>query len=111
MKSSYLSSINNFAPLLESITFIQEPCNIVEIGILDGFSLNCFINSTTEQCTITAYDIFEQFEGNHADYNYLNEKYKDNSRVNIKYGDFYNVGLKNGFSSKLYISAEKTNSE
>ena len=38
-----------------------------------------------------AYDIFEEFNGNHAIEQELKEKFKNNSKVTITYGDHYKV--------------------
>lgn len=88
MTSSYTNNIN-YLDLLAGITFIKNPRYIVEFGILNGHSLKKFADSTNNECNIDAYDIFDDFNGNHATKNEILEKFIDNKNVNIEYGDFY----------------------
>jgi len=90
MMSSYKNNLN-YGDLLESITFIQKPKSILEIGILDGFSLKCFSDNSDKNSKIDAYDIFDEFNGNHANKLELIEKFKEYNNVNIQYGDFYEL--------------------
>ena len=92
MNSSYKNQDIDYGELLEALTLTQNPRSIVEIGILDGYSLNHFINSTNSQKTkIWAYDIFDKFNGNHAKEVELKERFKNNLNVSINYGDFYEL--------------------
>jgi len=86
-KSSY--STNNFNNVLRSLIFTNKPSRIVEFGILNGYSLNELIKSSSSDCKIDAYDLFDEFNGNGADYEIILKKYKDSENVNIKKGDFY----------------------
>ena len=61
MNSSYKSKID-FGEILSTITFLKKPKHIVEIGILEGYSLSKFIDSSSKQTRIDAYDIFEKFK-------------------------------------------------
>ena len=65
MNSSYNNKVT-FGDILNSIIFTLNPKKIVEIGILEGFSLQRFAESSNSNTVIQAYDIFEQFNGNHA---------------------------------------------
>jgi predicted O-methyltransferase YrrM len=87
MQSSYNSNLN-FGDILETITFLKNPTQIIEFGILDGFSLTKFIKNSSANCVIDAYDIFDDFNGNHSNKNIINE-YDMYKNVSIKYGDFY----------------------
>ena len=87
--SSYKNNLN-YGDLLESITFIQKPKSILEIGILDGFSLKCFADNS-DNTKINAYDIFDEFNGNHANKEQLIEKFKEYNNINIEYGNFYEL--------------------
>lgn len=90
MNSSYNNNIN-FGDLLSTITCIKKPNTIVEIGILEGYSLSKFIENSTNDTIIDAYDIFDEFNGNHAvKQNVINQFHK-HKNVNINYGDFYKV--------------------
>ena len=92
MNSSYQNKDIDYGELLEAFTLSKNPTSILEIGILDGYSLQHFIKSTNPQTTnIAAYDIFDQFIGNHANEAELKERFKNNSNVSIKYGDFYEL--------------------
>ena len=88
--SSYKNNLN-YGDLLETITFIQKPKSILEIGILDGFSLKCFADNSVKNTKIDAYDIFDEFNGNHANKEQLIEKFKEYNNVTIEYGDFYEL--------------------
>ena len=77
MKSSY-------GDILSSIAFTQSPKTVVEIGILDGFSLEKLVQATGPTTKIMAYDISANMEE-------LQNKFKNHSRVEIQYGDFYNL--------------------
>ena len=58
MRSSYKHELD-FGECIKAITLAKNPTHILEIGILDGFSLDCFnINANVN---IQAYDIFEEF--------------------------------------------------
>ncbi len=90
MNSSYNQSIN-FGDLLSNISFIKSPQVIVEIGILEGFSLDKFVKNTPSSTKINAYDIFTRFNGNHANELNIRKKFMDYSNVTINDGDFYEV--------------------
>ena len=66
MNSSYNNNVN-FGDILKSITYSLDPKTIVEVGILEGFSLKCFVDASSSDTIIDAYDIFDEFNGNHAD--------------------------------------------
>lgn len=65
-----------------------RPSKIIEFGILEGYSLNCFLENTSESCLIEAYDLFDDFPHNAADYNKIKSKFK-NKNVFIEKRDFY----------------------
>ncbi len=90
MNSSYNNKVT-FGDILNSIVFTLNPKKIVEIGILEGFSLQRFAESSNSNTVIQAYDIFEQFNGNHANKEKVVSKFKKYSNVEIKYGNFYDV--------------------
>ena len=60
MKTSYLKNIN-YNNLFNGLTYGLNPKLIVEIGILDGYSLTNFIKCSSNDTVIHAYDIFEEF--------------------------------------------------
>jgi len=63
----------------------------VEIGILEGFSLEHFRRGSRADTTIQAYDIFQEFNGKHADKDTLEEQFSEYPNVTIEYGDFYTL--------------------
>lgn len=89
-RSSYINDIT-YGDLISSITFSKNPKKIVEIGILDGFSLSKFAESSHEKCVINAYDIFEEFNGNHADMESIKHKFEKYKNVTVEYGNFYDL--------------------
>lgn len=104
MKSSYKNNID-FSDILKTITKINNPKIIVEIGILEGFSLRTFIDNSSADCKIYAYDIFEEFNGNGADYKDIFDKFKNDNNVKINRGDFYKLNncIKNNSIDILHI--------
>lgn len=89
MKSSY--TVNKLDEIISMITFVKNPKKIVEFGILNGCSLNSFIKNSSVTCKIYAYDIFEKFNGNSADYEKTVKKYKDCENVIINRGNFFDI--------------------
>ena len=90
MNSSYNNKIN-FWDIISSITFLKNPKQIVECGILEGYSLDKFIWNSNLDTQIDAYDIFDKFNGNHAIKDKIIKQFNKYDNVNIKYGDFYDV--------------------
>lgn len=91
IRSSYQNNDLNYIDIITIITKFILPKKIVEIGILDGYSLNEFIENSNNETIIEAYDLFEEFNGNHANKEYIIEKYSKYNNLKIKYGDFYNL--------------------
>ena len=91
IRSSYKNKNINYGDLIETITYSVNPKNILEIGILDGYSLDHFIKSSNKNTLIKAYDIFDEFNGNHSNELELKEYFKHNNNVEINYGDFFNL--------------------
>tara|TARA_B100000965_G_scaffold42235_1_gene31030 strand:+ start:11795 stop:12340 length:546 start_codon:yes stop_codon:yes gene_type:complete len=90
MNSSYNNKID-FGDIISTITFMNNPQKIVECGILEGYSLSKFIDSSSSKTSIDAYDIFDEFNGNHAIKDKITKQFSQNENVTIDYGDFYNV--------------------
>ena len=90
MISSYKNKID-FGDIIASVTFLKKPLKIVECGILEGFSLSKFIENTPETTSIDAYDIFDEFNGNHAIKQNITSQFSKYKNVSINYGDFYQV--------------------
>ena len=90
MNSSYNNNVN-FGDILKSVTYSLDPKTIVEVGILEGFSLKCFADASSSDTIIDAYDIFDEFNGNHADREILLQNFKEYKNVSINYGDFFEV--------------------
>ena len=88
MKSSYLENVN-FGDVIGSITFTLNPKKIVEFGILEGFSLQSFLDNRNQDCHIEAYDIFEDFNGNGACYHDITSKFGNVKNLTIAKKDFY----------------------
>jgi len=93
LKSSYKQTSLNYGHIFQLLVGLNRPKVIVEFGILEGFSLSNFIMGgfgMPNPPSITAYDIFEEFVGNHATPD-IKEKFKDHPNVSIKKGDFFEV--------------------
>lgn len=89
MRSSYQE--NNYKNVFKTLTFIINPKKIVEIGILDGYSLQSFLDSRQESCNVEAYDLFEDFPFNSAKYKEVIKKFKKYSNLKIEKSDFYEI--------------------
>jgi predicted O-methyltransferase YrrM len=87
MNSSYNNKNISYKDVFRLIIKLNNPKNIVEFGILDGYSLSLF--SEDKECSVIAYDIFDEFKGNYGPYNELKEKFQNFKNVSINYGDFY----------------------
>uniref|UniRef100_A0A6C0KBS4 Methyltransferase n=1 Tax=viral metagenome TaxID=1070528 RepID=A0A6C0KBS4_9ZZZZ len=90
MNSSYTNTID-FGDIISTVTFLKKPRLIVECGILEGYSLSKFIDNSHPDTIIHAYDIFDEFNGNHAVKQNLQEKFSRHPNVEINYGDFYHT--------------------
>ncbi len=86
IKSSYKK--NNYDKVFQSICFSLNPKRIVEFGILEGYSLDCFIEYAKD-ASIEANDLFDEFPYNAADYRYVINKYKNNPNLSINKKNFY----------------------
>uniref|UniRef100_A0A6C0BVR1 Methyltransferase n=1 Tax=viral metagenome TaxID=1070528 RepID=A0A6C0BVR1_9ZZZZ len=89
MKSSYNNTVD-FGDLIANTTFLKQPKTILEIGILEGFSLKKFADYAPD-ATIWGYDIFEDFNGNHAVKNDIVDKFAYNKNITIEHGDFFEI--------------------
>jgi predicted O-methyltransferase YrrM len=89
--SSYTNKDLNTGDVIDSLVYALNPSNILEVGILNGYSLQHFTNSASSTCRIQAYDIFDDFNGNHANKEDLLSMFKDHKNVSIEYGDFYKI--------------------
>ena len=86
IKSSYKK--NNYDKVFQSICFSLNPKRIVEFGILEGYSLDCFIEYA-KNALIDANDLFDDFPYNAADYGFVTNKYENNPNVSINKKNFY----------------------
>jgi hypothetical protein len=87
MNSSYLKRDLSYRTIFNTCCFLTKPKNIIEFGILEGYSLQAMLD-TCPQARINAYDIFEEFNGNSASRS-ITEKFKNSKNVTISHGNFY----------------------
>ena len=90
MRTSYNKKDMTYGEFIQSIVQIANPSKIVEIGILDGYSLESFAIAANN-AKILAYDIFDDFVGNHSNETTLKQKFDGFKNVKISYGDFYKL--------------------
>lgn len=88
MRSSYATHLN-YEDIFKTVLFFTSGLNVVEFGILDGFSLRC-LEKHAKDADITAYDIFEDFNGNHAVEERVRAEFA-HTDVDIRRGDMYDV--------------------
>jgi predicted O-methyltransferase YrrM len=105
VRTSYNKCTLDYGEVLKAYVFAIQPSQIVEIGILDGFSLQNMADTAPPHCTLVAYDIFENFNGNAANFEQMSEKFQDDKRVSICRGDFYKLhsSLEDGSIDLLHI--------
>ena len=85
-RSSYRDE--RFSKVLRTICLMKRPKKIAEFGILDGYSLDCFLESTDDDCEILAYDLFEEFTYNSAKFDAMEKKY-GKTRASIRRGNLF----------------------
>lgn len=95
MKSSYI--INHYGDLIRSLVSINKPKNIIEIGVLDGFS-SLIIASTIKKLKLNSrfdsYDLFESYQFNSSKYDDVSsliKKFKLSKNINLYSGNFSNI--------------------
>ena len=91
MESSYKK--NSFDKIFKSICNAYTPSSILEIGILDGYSLNSFLKYSSSDTKIKAIDLFEEYEYKSATYSKINDQFLGYKNLSIEYGDFYKYYL------------------
>ena len=82
---------HNYDLVFKALVFSLSPKKIVEIGVFNGFSLDCFINSSNENCKIYAYDLFEDYEYRHQRFKKIKKQYSTHKNVYIAKMDFKEV--------------------
>jgi uncharacterized UPF0146 family protein len=85
---------NNYNLIFESLVFLTNPKKIVEVGILNGFSLESMAKISSEDCDIHAYDLFDgdgRWKDKHASYENVTKKFKAYNNVKIQRGNFYDI--------------------
>ena len=91
MESSYKK--NSFDKIFKSICSTYTPSSILEIGILDGYSLNSFLKYSSSDTKIKAIDLFEEYEYKSATFSKINDQFLGYKNLSIEYGDFYKYYL------------------
>jgi len=87
-QSSYNSEVD-FLELIAAVIHTQQPKSVVEFGILKGGSLSTIVRECDNDVSIDAYDIFDEFNGNHADKQTVETMFARYKNVNVSYGDFF----------------------
>lgn len=103
MRTSYNKKDITYGEFVKLIVQITNPSKIVEIGILDGYSLESFANAATKTTEIFAYDLFDKFDGNHSNEEILLQKFNGFDNVKILHGDFYNLHNSIGDADIIHI--------
>lgn len=88
MSSSYAHAAYN--DIFKMMIWLQPPTTLVEIGILNGYSLRSFAESCPPTTQIHAYDIFEKFNGHSASRDIV-DKFTEYPNVHIAEGNFYEL--------------------
>lgn len=89
MRTSYQKNNIDYGDIFQLLVWLYNPQKIVEFGILDGFSLENLAKYSSPSCQIEAYDIFDGFNGNHANYQSIADKFGEFSNIKIKKGNFF----------------------
>src|SRR5210317_743347 len=88
IQSSY--KLNNFDSIFKIICENVKPKSLLEIGILDGYSLNSFVRNTSAETKIVAIDLFDEYEYKNSNYEFINNSFNKYKNVEILHGDFFN---------------------
>lgn len=80
---------NDFCSDFEKIIKDVKPKLIVEFGILKGYSLQAFVDFSDASCQINAYDLFDDFPYNAADYTTITDKFKNYDNITVEKLDFF----------------------
>jgi len=81
---------NNFYCDLSQIVSEINPKLIVEFGILEGYSLQAFIDARSKDCEIHACDLFDEFPYNAANFDVITNSFAKNfDNLKIKKLDFF----------------------
>ena len=75
MKSSY--RLNSYSDIFKSLCELYKPKSILEIGILDGYSLKSLVENVPVETDIVAIDLFEM-------YKFRNSEKKQNRKKSLK---------------------------
>jgi predicted O-methyltransferase YrrM len=76
---------NGYGMLLSSLAMIHKPKLMVEFGILGGYSLR-YLQAGAPMARLEAYDLFEEYEYKHAEYESLRKEFGDI----VKKADYWN---------------------
>lgn len=87
IQSSYRQ--NDFNSIFKIICENVKPKSVLEIGILDGYSLDSFVRNTSSETKIVAIDLFDKYEYKNSNYKFINNSFKKNKNVEILHGDFF----------------------
>lgn len=87
MRSSY--KLNNFEEEFIKLCKKYNPKSILEIGILDGYSLSSFIKFNPKDVEITAIDLFEDYEFNSNKEIFIKNNFKKYKNVKILKRNYY----------------------
>tara|TARA_B110000003_G_C16389869_1_gene433919 strand:+ start:17 stop:583 length:567 start_codon:yes stop_codon:yes gene_type:complete len=88
ISSSY--SKNNFDIIFKKICGAIKPESILEIGLLDGYSLKSFVNHSSKDTKIIGVDLFEGYEYKNSNFENIKTLFSSNKNVEIFHGDFFN---------------------
>jgi hypothetical protein len=102
-ESSYIT--NNYKNVFATSCFLVNPKKIVEFGILDGYSLSAFLDSRPSGCVVEAYDLFDDFPYNAANYEDVVSRFSSRGNILIKKMDFFKGAseFENGSIDILHI--------
>lgn len=82
---------NNYDLVFESLVCAVRPKKIVEIGILDGYSLQAMARAAKNDCLLYGYDLFDDYEYKHARINDIKTIFSKYENVLIKKADYRQI--------------------
>ena len=97
IKSSY--NKHNIGKTIYNIIFEKKPDNILEFGVLHGYSTICIGQALRDigHGTLTSYDLFEEYPYNHSRYDNVIDtiyEYSLDKIINLKRADFRKIDIK-----------------
>jgi predicted O-methyltransferase YrrM len=102
---------NHYEDVFKLMVKSFQPCNCVELGVLDGYSTSAIADGLqfNGRGIVKAYDLFEDYEFNHRNYADVAKKFEGNQHVEIIKKDAFSVHEEYGDRSVDFLHVDLSN--